>query len=208
MARKKKSESDSTQDQPERDVFDDDEEDTDGPPKLKPGDPGSQDATEKSQDAPGGTPTQVEEKEATQGEEAATDEARAPGDDEKAANESLLEKKGDLQPIPNQVNQNPGTFVDRNSPEFAQAVRAMFQEELRAQHGGSKRVEAAIIGQEATPGKQSTEGVLTFKVARGMVGPFPEGTVVSDIKALGGPEALPRLLESGVIIPFKPETQS
>jgi hypothetical protein len=191
MARKKKNQNETqaeVQDQPDKDIFDEDEE-NESPPTLDPGHPDAQDAPVASQDAPGDVPTILKD-ESTQ-----ADPERVPGDSEKAANERLLDTKGDLQPVVDQKKflQGPagveaGNSVDMNDPAIREAFKRFLAGEPRGDTG-KKTIEA-------------------YKVVRGMVGAFPEGTVVTDVKALGGAEALPRLLESGVILPYQMEEKS
>lgn len=213
MAKRKRSESDQdkdqVQDQPERDVFDEDDEDTEAPPVLPPGHP---DAAVESQDAPGGTPTQQKD-ESTQ-----ADQDRAPEAPETAANERVLGVKGDLQPIVDQKTLDPmatkvnqgtqvkaGEPIDTNSPEFKEAVRKFFLDDMKNEGGGFV-ARQATAGRAAPSRGDTPQPEIGFKVIRGMVGAFPEGSVIPDMKSLGVDQAgLQRLLDADVIQAFKPE---
>ncbi len=210
MARKKREtdeSGDQVKDQPERDIFDEDEEDTTGPPVLPEGHP---DAAVASQDAAGDVPTQQKDQ-STQ-----ADPERVPGDGEKAANEAVLNTKGDLQPVVDQRNVDPmvsqgvqvqaGQDVDTNSPEFRDAVRRFLLAEMQkedAQFSAKPQV-----GKEASPSGEAPEAPNGYKVMRGMVGSFPEGTVIPGSSFLGTkvtPSDLKRLVDAGVIQPYEPE---
>jgi hypothetical protein len=198
MAKKKSDNPKVSQDQPEGDIFDEDEA-TEVPPTLKPGEPGSQDAPVESQDAPGDVRDQWTEELSREGEKS---QEKPMGDSGPPDPRRSGKKKSQDQPEPVRETVMEEYMVDPESEEFRSAFKRFLESEKAARQ--SKAEEPVDPKVQALAGlKSNPEQVgVQFKVMRGMVGAFPEGSVITDIRKLGVSSSdIPRLLEEGVILP-------
>lgn len=188
MSGKKKTKAD---DQPEKDIFDEDEEKGDTPPRLPDEDEsgsileGPLDASEKPQDAPGQPEGKgkVESPKATPKPQESSPEAEPILGDSERSSETI------------EGLTFHGKPVSVNSPAFQNFLKAMATEASGDQPRGAAKKAGALQGRKLSE-------VKGFKVTRGMVGIHAEGTMVPSLQKLGIQEAdLERLVEAGVVEP-------
>jgi hypothetical protein len=106
-----------------------------------------------------------------------------------------------------QAKSQPGQLVDSNDPEYREKLKKELLAEMQREASATPARQTVRV--QGITGQAQGEGVGAFKVTRGMVGAFLEGSVVPDLKTLGVDAAgVQRLLDAGVIAPFQPEEKS